>query len=203
MEIITLRKANDIRSELGTRLNNPVFPTSVSISAFDLAEGQSAGELVLDKVEKARSDVTVSLEQYLRMSDILLSVRQKVGAANSKVMAGQSLNDILAEIASIDVRIRLIRTLAEADVVGAVDSAARRLDLAARKLQSPESTMTSDRPVVLSAITPDVADGLKQQIVALKRDRARLDDMRIAINSQVTIEIADDDYEFLQGLGVV
>lgn len=199
MVSVTLRKALRIKKQVEANLRTSSSSLIVNLDIDD----PRALETLVKAEEKSYVE---SIERQLRLSSILSSIRMGVETQNAK-----GVNAIMSQIGHIDRQIAAYKPIAEAKPVN-VEMLGAKL---ARKRDASKTPQVQTHgyghraddgsTIQFTPLTQETISSFKTKLVDLRKAREVLEDQRLALNNRedLSIEIGEDDIEFLRGLEIV
>lgn len=191
---ISLKRALKLRKELEALVAKVELPTAVQISLLvdtDPAAAIKPGvEALVDRVN-----------EYEKLSVLLAVVRTKIARAN----VDNSIENHLAEAAHATRMISVYRKLATIGVTPSPEHIAAEVSFSKQALQGGQSTGYSrpDRAINISVVVPELRDRAAASVIEWKRLLETLEDQRTGKNASVHIEIAEEEGQLLQQLGIL
>jgi len=196
-QTINLRKAASIQRELISAINeikisNPDFNSRVNLTTFE-----NPYEVIADKRKKFHN----TMERVIKMNEVLYSIRDKVGTANSNSGISSKLTEV--EKLKAIVAICKNRTETERESTALIDG----------KLQQLRANMTSERASSnLYAILGDVstsvlsAEDVKEytmNVMNTKKAIRDLNDQILTLNVSTVITLDEDETALLSSLQLI
>jgi hypothetical protein len=187
---MNLRKAavlqNSIRSAISERQNLLTGQHTVQLWAVNdeaLAEARRAQKSALDEIS--------------RLEEILVNIREQVGAANVK----SGVSALLAEDAVLGAQISRLTRLSKAQPLPST----AQLTEQARQINAHNEKNTYRMQDSFTVGVFSVADieTFNLQLVALRRRRTQVSEELITLNINTEISIKDSAYSWLESQGIV
>ena len=195
MEMINLRKANALQSEIRKAISSSGVSDTATITEYtkDIAGG----------LEKAMADYATDVTRKVALNTALFNIRKSVAQAN----ATNGISDILADVELIDAKITVYSAVATKAVAKSLDEITARVDKL--KVSSTEASRPSaiygDRysTVETSVVEQSTIDAAKQIVKQLKREKQTLQDKLLALNVNTVINIDTVDEMVLKVEGIL
>lgn len=190
---INLRKANAIQSEIRKAISASTAKDSISVSEYT----SNVGEVVEKAMDQFATDVT----RKVALTTALYNIRKSVGDANATV----GINNILAEVQSIDAIMAIYTNVASKDVSKSLDEINARLEKLKAAPADVSSRVYGERynNVDTSVVEQSTIDAAKQKVKELKRQRQALQDKMLTLNVNTLITINSVDEMVLKVEGIV
>lgn len=188
---ITLRKANAIQNAITEAIKNIKMESRIEINEFQDAEKFiSEANALLFANDNRRQKLLLSL----------YNIRGLVGAANAQ--SGIDLS--LTKAAFIDKRISQLQEFASNDprIDGLVISG-KLEKIRNRKEESRASLYGRDDTVTTSVLYQEQLDGVKVEILNLKKQKQKLNDEILELNIKTEIPLTDEVVATLQAEGLL
>ncbi len=192
MEIINLRKANAVQSEIRKAISSSGVSDTVSITEYttDIAGG----------VEKAMDDFAIDVTRKVALNTALFNIRKSVAQAN----ANMGISDILADVELIDATMAVYSNIATKQVAKTLDEINARIEKM-KTTPTNESRIYGDRynTVETSVVEQSTIDVAKAKVKELKREKQTLQDKLLTLNVTTVINISDVDVMVLKTEGIL
>jgi hypothetical protein len=192
MEIINLRKANAVQSEIRKAISSSGVSDTVSITEYttDIAGG----------VEKAMDDFAIDVTRKVALNTALFNIRKSVAQAN----ANMGISDILADVELIDATMAVYSNIATKQVAKTLDEINARIEKM-KTTPTNESRIYGDRynTVETSVVEQSTIDAAKAKVKELKREKQTLQDKLLTLNVTTVINISDVDVMVLKTEGIL
>jgi hypothetical protein len=194
MEMINLRKANALQSEIRKAISSSGVSDTVSITEYtaDVAGG----------LEKAMADFATDVTRKVALNTALFNIRKSVAQANAK----NGVSDILTDIELIDAKMAVYSNVATKQVAKSLSEITARIEKlkATPTDASRASAIYGDRysNVETSVVEQSTIDGAKAIVKQLKREKQTLQDKLLAlnVNSMIGIDLTDEMVLKLEGI---
>jgi hypothetical protein len=194
MEMINLRKANALQSEIRKAISSSGVKDTLSVNEYTTN---------LDGVlEKAMADFATDVTRKVALNTALFNIRKSVAQAN----ANNGVSDVLTDIELIDAKMAVYSNVATKEVAKSFSEINARID----KLKtvpadaSRASAIYGDRynNVETSVVEQGTIDGAKQIVKQLKREKQILQDKLLAlnVNSMIGIDTVDEMVLKMEGI---
>jgi len=162
------------------------------------------GELTMDlwsvndeMLALARGDQLRHLEEVERLESTLANIREQVGAANSKC----GVNKLLSEQAMVAAQIARFGRLVNCAVVPSSAHLAERAKAISAANEKSAYRVTESFSVGVFSLN-DI-ERFKNKLVALRRRQTAIGEELITANITTEITIRDQDWTWLESLGIV
>jgi hypothetical protein len=190
---INLRKANAIQSEIRKAISSSTAKDSISVSEYT--------SNVAEVVEKAMDQFATDVTRKVALTTALYNIRKSVGDANATV----GINNILAEVQSIDAIMAIYTNVASKEVSKSLDEINARLEKLKAAPADARSSIYGERysNVETSVVEQGTIDVAKQKVKELKRQRQALQDKMLTLNVNTLITINSVDEMVLKVEGIV
>lgn len=200
MTAISLKKALKVRKLLETNVADLALPTAVRLSVFAEASKREPSAAI----DKAREQLTGKIDEKIRASAILADLRVKIASTN----AAAGVEGFLAGQAHIDRQIAIAKIIASAAPTPNSDEIVGEVALIERTLATVGTVSrpaygSPDKALAVSVVSAEARAEAEARIATLRREREKLEDARIAANASQSIEIVEEDAEFLRKLGIL
>ena len=192
MEMINLRKANALQSEIRKAISSSGISDTATITEYtkDIAGG----------LEKAMADYATDVTRKVALNTALFNIRKSVAQAN----ATNGISDILADVELIDAKITVYSAVATKAVAKSLDEITSRVEKLKVTTQDASARMYGDRftSVETSVVEQSTIDGAKQIVKQLKREKQTLQDKLLAlnVNSMIGIDNVDEMVLKIEGI---
>ena len=185
---VSLRKANALQSAINEVIAGLDLSTEVSINEFEKPTA---------KLAEAQDRFTANLKTRSNLQSAVYEIRRRVAEAN----ADSGINNLLADVASVDKEIALFGKLAK--VVPALSN-----DVIVGKLGKIKGRSDTEyygrEDVVRTAIFDDAQiETFKANVVAYKKQKVALQDSLLELNVATNIELSADTVAALTAAGIV
>ena len=194
MEMINLRKANALQSEIRKVVSSSGVSDTVSITEYttDIAGG----------LEKAKADFASDVTRKVALNTALFNIRKSVAQAN----ANNGISDILADVETIDAVMAVYSNVATKAVAKSLEEITARIEkMKATPADTSRSAIYGDRynNVDTSVVEQATIDAAKAKVKELKREKQTLQDKLLTLNVNTTIDISDTDVSILKTEGIL
>jgi uncharacterized protein YdcH (DUF465 family) len=195
MEMINLRKANALQSEIRKAISSSGAKDTLSVNEYTTS--------VVDALEKATEVFTNDVARKVALNTALFNIRKSVAQAN----ASNGISDILADVELIDAKMAVYSTIATKEVAKSVSEIVARIEKmkAAPADTSARSALYGDHynKVDTSVVEQNSIDHAKQMVKQLKREKQALQDKLLTLNVNTAIEINTVDEMVLKVEGIL
>jgi hypothetical protein len=190
---INLRKANAIQSEIRKALSHSTAKDTVSVNEYTINCAEA--------VEVAKDQFATDITRKVALTTALYNIRRSVGNVN----ATAGINDILADVQSIDAVMAIYSGVATKEVAKSIEEITARLDkLKNAPVDSARSAIYGDRynNVETSVVEQSTIDVAKDKVKELKRQRQTLQDklLTLNVNTLITINAVDEAVLKVEGI---
>ena len=193
MEMINLRKANALQSEIRKAISSSGVSDTINITEYtkDVAGG----------LEKAMADFATDVMRKVALNTALFNIRKSVAQAN----ANNGVSDILTDIELIDAKMAVYSNVATKQVAKTLDEINARVEKMKTTVVDASTRMYGDRftSVETSVVEQGTIDGAKQIVKQLKREKQILQDKLLALNVNSMIGIDNVDEMVLKMEGIL
>ena len=195
MEMINLRKANALQSEIRKAISSSGVSDTVSVNEYtaDVAGG----------LEKAKQDFATDVIRKIALNTALFNIRKSVAQSNAK----NGISDILADVELIDATMAVYSGVATKAVAKSLDEINARVEKmkAAPADNSARSALYGDHynKVETSVVEQVTIDTAKRMVKSLKREKQTLQDKLLTLNVNSMIGISDADVVVLKAEGIL
>ena len=193
MQIINLRKANALQSEIRKAISSSGVSDTATITEYtkDVAGG----------LEKAMADYATDVTRKVALNTALFNIRKSVSQAN----ASNGISDILADVELVDAKITVYSAVATKAVAKTLDEINARVEKLKVTTQDASARMYGDRftSVETSVVEQSTIDGAKQIVKQLKREKQTLQDKLLTLNVNTVIDISEVDAMVLKVEGIL
>jgi len=195
MEMINLRKANALQSEIRKAISSSGVKDTLSVNEYTTN---------LDGVlEKAMADFATDVTRKVALNTALFNIRKSVAQAN----ANNGVSDVLTDIELIDAKMAVYSNVATKEVAKSFSEINARIE----KLKTAPADATGrsaiygDRynNVETSVVEQGTIDGAKAIVKQLKREKQILQDKLLTINVNTVINIDSVDEMVLKIEGIL
>ena len=190
---INLRKANAIQAEIRKSVAANQLTSDVSVNEFtaNVAEG----------VENAKDQFAIDVTRKVALTTALYNIRKSVAQAN----ATAGVNDILADVQSVDAVMAIYSNVATKQVAKSLDEITARLEKLKATTQTASDRIYGDRysNVETSVVEQSTIDAAKQKVKELKRQKQTMQDKLLALNVNTYITITGVDESVLKAEGII
>jgi hypothetical protein len=193
---ISLKRALKLRKELEAMLSKVEFPTTGKLSLLIEANVRDP----MKAINGYTGSLLDHLKEYETLSATLAAIRVGISKANV-----QQIEGILASMAHIDRRLSMLRKIAGTGQTPADEEVVAHVSRAVAQpteLRSGYGTQSSTS-LSFSVVSAQMIGEANEAIIALKRERADLEDKRAGVNASTQIEIDEDQAEVLRKFGLV
>jgi len=195
MEMINLRKANALQSEIRKAISSSGVKDTLSVNEYTTN---------LDGVlEKAMADFATDVTRKVALNTALFNIRKSVAQAN----ANNGVSDVLTDIELIDAKMAVYSNVATKEVAKSFSEINARIEKL--KTAPADATVRSaiygDRynNVETSVVEQGTIDGAKAIVKQLKREKQILQDKLLTINVNTVINIDSVDEMVLKIEGIL
>lgn len=190
---LSLKRALKLRKELEALVAKVELPTAVQISLLVDADPTVALKPGIEALVKR-------IEEYEKLSVLLAVIRTKIAKANIE----NSIENYLAEAAHATRMMSVYRKLATTGVTPPVEQITAEMALSKQALQGQSPGYgRPERTINVSVVVPELRDKAAASVIGWKRLLETLEDQRTGKNASVQIEIADEEGQLLQQLGIL
>ena len=194
MEMINLRKANALQSEIRKAISSSGVKDTLSVNEYTTN---------LDGLlEKSMADFATDVTRKVALNTALFNIRKKVAQANA-----HAVSDMLADVELIDAKIAVYSAVASKAVAKSLDEITSRVVKlkAAPADATGRSAIYGDRysTVETSVVEQSTIDGAKQIVKQLKREKQTLQDKLLTFNVNTVINIDSVDEMVLKIEGIL
>ena len=193
MEMINLRKANALQSEIRKAISSSGVSDTATITEYtkDIAGG----------LEKAMADYATDVTRKVALNTALFNIRKSVARVNA--FAGVS--DILTDIELIDANMAVYSAVSTKEVAKTLGEITARIEkMKASTSDTNTRAIYGDRysNVETSVVEQSTIDGAKQIVKQLKREKQTLQDKLLAlnVNSMIGIDNVDEMVLKIEGI---
>ena len=194
MEMINLRKANALQSEIRKAISSSGAKDTLSVNEYTTS--------VVDALEKATEVFANDVTRKVALNTALFNIRKSVAQANAK----NGISDILADVELIDATMAVYSTIATKEVAKSVSEIVARIEkLKASTTDTSTRAIYGDRynTVETSVVEQNSIDHAKQMVKQLKREKQALQDKLLTLNVNTAIEINTVDEMVLKVEGIL
>lgn len=190
---INLRKANAIQSEIRRAIQNAEAKDTVSVTEYTTD--------IAGVVDKAVTDYQTDVTRKIALTTALFNIRKSVGQVN----ATAGINDILADVQSLDAVMAIYSGVANKQVAKSVEEITARVEKLKTAPADARSSIYGERynNVETSTVTQSAIDAAKTRVKELKRQRQALQDKLLTLNVNTLITIAGVDENVLKLEGIL
>lgn len=188
---ITLRKANAIQNSILEAIKNIKIETKIEINEFQTPEKAltEANELLFEN-DRRRQQLLVAY----------YNIRGLVGAANAQ----SGIDIALTKAAFMDKRISQLEELNTGEVQTDLTVIVGKLDkIRNRKEESRASLYGRDDTVSTSVFHKEQLDGIKAEILNLKKQKQKINDEVLELNIKSEIPLTDELINILQSESLI
>jgi len=192
MEMINLRKANALQSEIRKAISSSGVKDTLSVNEYTTN---------LDGLlEKSMADFATDVTRKVALNTALFNIRKSVAQAN----ATNGVSDILTDIELIDAKMSVYSNVATKEVAKSFSEINARIEKLKTAAVDANSRIYGDRysNVETSVVEQSTIDGAKQIVKQLKREKQTLQDKLLAlnVNSMISIDNVDEMVLKLEGI---
>jgi hypothetical protein len=192
MEMINLRKANALQSEIRKAISSSGVKDTLSVNEYTTN---------LDGLlEKSMADFATDVTRKVALNTALFNIRKSVSQAN----ATNGVSDILTDIELIDAKMAVYSNVATKEVAKSFNEINARIDKLKTAAVDANSRIYGDRysNVETSVVEQGTIDGAKQIVKQLKREKQTLQDKLLAlnVNSMIGIDNVDEMVLKIEGI---
>ena len=189
MAQINLRQADVFKRNIAGYLKSNSLSNSVQISVYDPNSGNT--------IANARADFNSRLSQMLRLQGVLANIKFAVAGVNDASGVDAMLNE---REKNKEVLVSLERFAGDraAPLQQAVDA-----QIASQVKRNQTSDYGSTDTITIPLLDQKALDEVKGQVLALKRRQTEINEAVLGTNLSKSVTISDDDYKFLQDLGII
>jgi vacuolar-type H+-ATPase subunit I/STV1 len=189
---INLRKANAIQSEIRRAIQNAEAKDTVSVTEYTTD--------IAGVVDKAVTDYQTDVTRKIALTTALFNIRKSVGQVN----ATAGINDILADVQSLDAVMAIYSGVANKQVAKSVEEITARVEKLKTAPADARSSIYGERynNVETSTVTQSAIDTAKAKVKELKRQRQAMQDklLTLNVNTLITITGVDENVLKLEGI---
>jgi hypothetical protein len=193
MEMINLRKANALQSEIRKAISSSGVKDTLSVNEYTTN---------LDGLlEKSMADFATDVTRKVALNTALFNIRKSVAQAN----ATNGVSDILTDIELIDAKMAVYSNVATKEVAKSFNEINARIEKLKTAAVDANSRIYGDRysNVETSVVEQGTIDGAKQIVKQLKREKQTLQDKLLALNVNSMIGIDNVDEMVLKVEGIL
>jgi hypothetical protein len=186
---ITLRKANAVQNSIQEAIKNLKVNREIELNEFQNVEAE---------LDRAVAALNAAIVRRDNLVTALYAVRAQVGAAN----ASAGIDQKLTEAALIDRRIGFAEETAKSAEMTALDVVKGKLE----KLRNTEAKGRMygySETVSTSVVTVEAITAAKAQVLALKKDKQKINDEVLELNIRTEITLDDTVVQTLQAEGLI
>jgi len=192
MEMINLRKANALQSEIRKAISSSGVKDTLSVNEYTTN---------LDGLlEKSMADFATDVTRKVALNTALFNIRKSVAQAN----ATNGVSDILTDIELIDAKMSVYSNVATKEVAKSFSEINARIEKLKTAAVDANSRIYGDRysNVETSVVEQSTIDGAKQIVKQLKREKQTLQDKLLAlnVNSMIGIDSVDEMVLKMEGI---
>ena len=192
MEMINLRKANALQSEIRKAISSSGVKDTLSVNEYTTN---------LDGLlEKSMADFATDVTRKVALNTALFNIRKSVAQANST----NGVSDILTDIELIDAKMSVYSNVATKEVAKSFSEINARIEKLKTAAVDANSRIYGDRysNVETSVVEQSTIDGAKQIVKQLKREKQTLQDKLLAlnVNSMIGIDSVDEMVLKMEGI---
>ena len=190
---INLRKANAIQAEIRKAIAANNAKDSISVSEYT----KDVEVVIQDAMAQFATEVT----RKVALTTALYNIRKSVGDANATV----GINNILADVQSIDAVMAVYSNVASKDVAKSLSEINARLEKLKNAPTDVSSRVYGERynNVETSVVEQSTIDAAKAKVKELKRQRQALQDKMLTLNVNTLITINSVDEMVLKVEGII
>jgi len=186
---INLRQAHAIQTQIRDEINRLNLTPGVTLNEFENPK---------DQIDTARSEFEGALKTHEKLIGVLLDIRKKVAQAN----ADEGISDLLADAALLDTQIKLYQQFADAKPQQPLEVLEGRLEKRRNTAEgSVYQTISGD--ISTGIFTQLEIDSYRRELANYKRTKQGAQEMILAANIDVHIELDEDEVKLLARLGVI
>ena len=194
MEMINLRKANALQSEIRKAIAAKNVSDTIIITEFT--------KNVDGVLEKAMADFATDVTRKVALNTALFNIRKSVARVNA--FAGVS--DILTDIELIDANMAVYSAVSTKEVAKTLGEITARIEkMKASTSDTNTRAIYGDRysNVETSVVEQMRINGSKEVVKKLKREKQALQDKLLTLNVNKTIDIDHVDEMVLKSEGII
>lgn len=194
---VTLHKALRIRSAIEEKLKSFDLKATIVLDV-DSASVRADATAV---VSKATADVTERLGQYTNLSAAFARLRTTIAKANAE----GPVEALLAELGHLErqiVKLKALLSVGPTDQESLKNKVERKLD-SLKASQASHYGYPEGETLKVNVLSTAEIERLEKTLVALRREKEKLEDERAAVNHRTDIEIGESDYSLLIEHGIV
>ncbi|EPX83541.1 hypothetical protein [Salipiger mucosus] len=186
----SLRKLNSLQHEIRAQIEALETPPVLEVNAFD--DPVQRAPMVAEEWSGKRQDAE-------KLREVLFEIRKTVSAANHV----SGLNDVLADTAMVDEKIKATRKALEKDARPSDDV----LSGTKQKILEDDgrSTMFAEynHKVPFGALNQEVRGELEQELTRLRKQHRDLKDQALEINVENKVDLSPSSVSVLEQHGVI
>jgi len=186
---INLRQAHAIQTQIREEIRRLDLATSLTLNEFENTK---------DQIDTARSEFEGALKTHEKLIGVLLDIRKKVANANAE----EGISDLLADVALLDTQIDLYRDLADAKPQQSLEVLEGRLEKR-RNAQEDSIYRSMSGDIFTGIFTQEEIDRHRRELANYKRTKQAAQEMILAANIDVHIELDEDEEKLLARLGII
>lgn len=192
MEMINLRKANALQSEIRKAISSTGASDTVSVNEYttDIAGG----------LQKAMAEFVADVTRKVALNTALFNIRKSVAQAN----ATSGISDVLADVQTLDAVMAVYNAVATKSVAKSLDEITARVEkLKVTPTENARIYGAHYNTVDTSVVEQATIDAAKAKVKELKRQKQTLQDKLLSLNVNTTINISDVDVMVLKTEGIL
>lgn len=186
---INLRQADALKRNIAQFIKSCSPTNAVNISVYESNIGSV--------IATAKQNFTTNLQNRIRLEGILASIKFAVGGVNDSSGVDQLLNEREKNKSILSV-LTDISNASPAPSPTAIDA-----QIKAQLKRNEINEYSARDTVTVLLLDQATIDDIKGQVVAIKRRQNEISDALLVTNLNKSVIINDDDYKFLQNLGIV
>ena len=186
---INLRQADALKRGIIQYINEHALKNTVSISLYEGA-GIAIGN--------ANIAFQTNFVNYVRLEQLLADIKYAVAGVNDK----SGIDQLLNEQSRLERLTKTLKSLADvqkpAPTIQAVEA-----QVASQLKRNETSDYRTTESIEVMYLNQDSLKNISEQIQSYKRRNQEIKDALLVANLGKTIVVSDEDYKFLQDLGIV
>ncbi|ARQ95428.1 hypothetical protein [Bradyrhizobium phage BDU-MI-1] len=192
-----MKRALKLRKELEALVAKVELPTSVQLSLLvesNITHPNAA-------LKPGAEALVKRIDEYQKLSQLLAVIRVEIAKAN----VANGVEEALAEAAHATRMMSIFKKLASGGVTPAFEQLTAELRYSKQALTAGQTAGYGrpDRSVNVSVVLPELRDKAAESYTGWKRTLEAIEDARTGKNASQFIEIADEEGQLLQQLGIL
>lgn len=185
---ITLRKANALQQAITEAVAGLELTTDVQINEFERPTA---------KIEEAKNKFSTHMITRSKLMGVQYEIRRAVARANAEA----GINDLLADVASLEKDIGLYQRLVK--VRPALENDVIVGKLGKIKGRAEDQFYGREEFVQTSIFTQEEIEEFKTKLAFFKKQKVSLQDSLLELNVQTEIEVSDESEKLLARAGII